>query len=316
MDRRNVLIGLSGLATGAAALPARSATPATVRVGSVPVGAYMQPYNGNFAHIFQNAGIDLQIANLANSGAIVAALMGGSLDVGIGSPTGIAQARLRGLPLKIFAPGGMYSADLPPSALLMVAKNSPIQKAGDLVGKTIATDLLKSVPQIGTILWLQKNGVDPASVHWLELPFASMASALERGQIDAATIVEPALTQALSTCRALVDYNPAIAPHYFISTWFSTEAWLSANTALAHTLARAVEASSTWTAQHTPEALSILEQYSKIPPDVLSRMPQSPYGTKLEPAMVEALVQAAFKSGMSTGTVPANELIAAGFADR
>jgi NitT/TauT family transport system substrate-binding protein len=315
-DRRSFLAGISGLATGAAALPVRAATPVTVRVGSVPVGSYMQPYNGNFAHIFQNAGIDLQIANLANSGAIVAALMGGSLDVGIGSPTGIAQARLSGLPLKIFAPGGMYSVDLPPAALLMVAKNSPIQKASDLAGKTIATDLLKSVPQIGTILWLQKNGVDPSTVRWLELPFASMAAALERGQIDAATIVEPALTQAMATCRELGDYNPAIAPHYFISAWFSTETWLTANAALAHTLVRAIEATSTWTAQHTSDSLAILEQYSKIPHDVLVHMPQTPYGTKLDPVMVEALVQAAYKTGMTTGTVPAAELIASGFANR
>jgi NitT/TauT family transport system substrate-binding protein len=315
-NRGGFIGGLSAIAAGTSALPARAATLTTVRVGSVPVGTYMQPYNGNFAHIYENAGIDLQITSLANSGAIVSALTGGSLDVGIGSPTGIAQARLRGLPLRIFAPGGMYSADVPPSALLMVAKNSPIQKAADLVGKTIATDLLKSVPQVGTILWLQKNGVDPSAVRWLELPFASMQAALERGQIDAATIAQPALAQAQATCRELADFNQSIAPHYLISAWFSTEAWLNANAALAHTLVRAVEASSVWTAQHPAESLNILQQYSKISPDVLAKMPMQPYGTKLQPAMVTALVDAAYKSGMSTGTVPANELIAPGFADR
>lgn len=313
-DRRTFLAGLATVTSAALARPARAAM-ATIRVGSVPVGAYMQPYNGNFAHIYQNAGIDLEITNLANSGAIVAALMGGSLDCGIGSPTGIAQARLSGLPLAIFAPAGMYSVDAPPNALLMVAKNSPIEKASDLAGKTIGTDLLKSVPQIGTILWLEKNGVDPSTVKWLELPFAAMADALQAGRIDAATIVEPALTAAYATCRKLVDYNTAIAPRYFISTWFSTEAWLNANSRLAHTLARAVEATSTWTAMHPSEALGILEQYSKIPHDVLARMPATPYGTKLDPAMVDAPIQAAFKAGMTTGTVPAAQLIANGFAN-
>jgi NitT/TauT family transport system substrate-binding protein len=313
-NRRAFIGGISGLAA-LGAIPARGATTATVRVGSVPVQTYMQPYYGNAAHIFQNAGIDLQITGLANSGAIVAALLGGSLDVGIGSPTGIAQARLHGVPLKIFGPGGMYSVDMPSMSQLMVAKDSPIKKMSDLTGKTIATDLLKSVPQIGTILWLQKSGVDPASIRWLELPFGSMRAALERGQIDAATVSEPALSAARSTCRGLGDFNSAIAPHYFISAWFSTESWLNANLDLAHTLVHAIEATSLWSSQHFAESLDILEQYSKLPHDVLVHMGRSTFGTKLDSAMIEAPVQAAYKTGMTTGTVPPNELIATGFAD-
>ena len=313
-DRRAFIGGLACLAA-TAAQPARAAAPAIVRVGSVPVESYMQPYYGNAAHIYQNAGIDLEITGLANSGAIVAALVGGSLDVGIGSPTGIAQARLRGVPLKIFGPGGMYSVDLPGTSMLVVAKDSPIKKPSDLTGKTIATDLLKSVPQIGTILWLQKNGVDPATVRWLEIPFASMEAALLRGQIDAATLIEPGLTAAKTTLRALGDYNAAIAPHYFISTWFSTESWLNANAELAHTLVRAIKATSVWSAQHRTESIAVLEQYSKLTHDVLMQIAHTPYGTKLDPAMVEAPIQAAYKTGISTGTVPVTELIATGFAD-
>jgi len=296
-------------------MPARAASAATVRVGSVPVQSYMQPYYGNAAHIFQNAGIDLQITSLANSSAIVAALVGGSLDVGIGSPTGIAQARLRGVPLKIFGPGGMFSADMPSLSPLMVANDSPIKKVGDLTGKTIATDLLKSVPQIGTILMLEKSGVDPASIHWLELPFPSMPAALVRGAIDAATIGEPALSAARATCRGLGDYTAAIAPHYFISAWFATDSWLATNLDLAHTLVHAIEATSVWASQHFAESVDVLAQYSKLPHDVIAHMGQSTFGTKLEPPQVEALVDAAFKTGMTTGTVPANELIATGFAD-
>lgn len=44
-------------------------------------------------------------------------------------------------------------------------------------------------------------------------------------------------------------------------------------------------------------------------------MGQSTFGTKLIPAQVAALVEAAYKTGMNTATVPAAELIAAGFAD-
>lgn len=76
---RRAFIGGASALTAAGVIPARAATPATVRVGSIPVQSYLQPYLGNAAHIFQNAGIDLQIIELANSAAFVAVLLGGSL---------------------------------------------------------------------------------------------------------------------------------------------------------------------------------------------------------------------------------------------
>lgn len=90
-----------------------------IRVGTVPVDAYAQPYFGVGAGIFRDAGISLKIVRLANSGAIAAAVAGGSIDVGIGSPSQLAGAKEKGLPFTFFAPGGLYAADAP-SSLLMV----------------------------------------------------------------------------------------------------------------------------------------------------------------------------------------------------
>ena len=105
MQRRSFLAGTAA----ATALGAPSRTHAqglvTVRCGSVPLDGYGQPYYGVAAGIFRDAGIDLQVTGLANSGAIAAAITGGSLDVGLGSVSQIAGAREKGLPYTFFAPG-------------------------------------------------------------------------------------------------------------------------------------------------------------------------------------------------------------------
>ena len=200
MQRRSFLTGVA--AATALGAPARTHAQglATVRCGSVPLDGYGQPYYGVAAGIFRDAGIDLQITDLANSGAIAAAITGGSLDIGLGSVSQIAGAKEKGLPFTFFAPGAVYSADSP-SSELMVEKNSPIRSARDLIGKTVAVDNLTSFTQFATLEWLKKNGVDPASVKFVELPYPAMPAALETGRVDAASIAEPARTVALATAR-------------------------------------------------------------------------------------------------------------------
>ena len=85
MQRRSFLTGVAATTAFAAPSHTRAQGLATVRCGSVPLDGYGQPYYGVAAGIFRDAGIDLQVTNLANSGAIAAAITGGSLDVGLGS---------------------------------------------------------------------------------------------------------------------------------------------------------------------------------------------------------------------------------------
>jgi NitT/TauT family transport system substrate-binding protein len=301
-------------ATGALVVPSRShaQTLTTVRVGSVPVDGYGQPYYGYAAGIFRDAGIDLQVVDLANSGAIAAAITGGSLDVGLGSPSQIAGAKEKGLPFTFFAPGAVYSADAP-SSLVMVLKNSPIHVARDLAGKTVGVDNLTSFTQFATLEWLKKNGVDASTVKFVEMPFSSMPGALEAGRLDAALISEPAKSAARATSRVVADANAAIAPMWFISVWFTTESWIAANLSLAHRLARAVVQTSVWANAHHAETAAVLEKATKMPHEVILGMQRSRYGTKLDPALMDPLIDIAAKNGMISAPIAARTLIYPGF---
>lgn len=185
-------------------------------------------YHGVAAGIFCDAGIDLQITGLANSGAIAEAITGGSFD------------------RKAF-------------------------RTHFCTGTRVFRGIPTSFTQFATLEWLKKNGVDPSSVKFVELPYPAMQAAMEAGRIDAALLAEPAMTVALSSARVFADPNAAIAPTWFVSAYFPTETLIAKNLALAHWLTRAIVHTAVWSNTHQAQTALVLEKITQVPHDVVSR---------------------------------------------
>jgi NitT/TauT family transport system substrate-binding protein len=195
----------------------------------------------------------------------------------------------------------------------MVAKNSPLKSAADMSGKTIAVENLKSLPQLSVAAWMQKSGLDPASIKYVEVPTFSMAGALEAGRVDAAVIGEPAVAAARPTCRVLASPFEAIARRFYVSAWFSTKAWLDANPVLARKFAGAIGQTAAWANAHQKETAVVLERVAKMQPQALVSMVRARFGEKMEPALMQPLLDLALKNGLLPAPIAAKELIYPGF---
>lgn len=295
-----------------AARPPAAAQTAPLRVGVVAADTYAEANFGEAAGVFRAAGLAVQITALANAGSVGAAVAGGSLDIGIGSVGQIAAARENGIPFALIAPGAQFDAKAPP-AELRVAPGSPLQTARDLNGKNVGIDNLRGLPQISVDTWMQKNGGDPASLKYLELPFPAMAAALQAGRVDAAVIAEPALTAARASTRLLADTLAAIAPSFFISVWFATTPWLAQNAAIAHRFAGAIGAAARWANAHHAQSAPILAAMTHVSPDVAATMNRASFGTRLDPALLDPILVLTARYGITKTTLPGKSLIAAGF---
>jgi NitT/TauT family transport system substrate-binding protein len=152
-------------------------------------------------------------------------------------------------------------------------------------------------------------------VKFVEMPYPAMPAALSTGRVDAAVIAEPARSIAMATARIVADTNAAIAPTWFICVWFTTEAWISANLALAHRLARAVVQTSVWSNAHPAETAATMAKASKTPPDVVASMSRSIFGTKLDPKLMDPLIDVAAEQNMISAPIAARTLIYPGFAN-
>jgi NitT/TauT family transport system substrate-binding protein len=256
-------------------------------------------------------GIEAKFIAVHGSGpAIAAAVTGKSVDIGEGGVIDIAEARLHGVPLTLIAPSYLYQAAAPATALI-VAKSSTIKTAKDLNGKTIGEPSISGPAKVATYKWLQDNGADPDSVKFIELPQPSMAAAVERGTVDAATINEPSLTPSLEANRIIGYPYSAIGKDVELTAWFATEDWVADHPALAGQFVVAMHEAALWanTKSNWPKSGAIVAQYTGLPPETVAHMRRAAYGVVFDVTMMQPFLDAANAQKSLSGHVDARSMI-------
>jgi NitT/TauT family transport system substrate-binding protein len=307
---------LGVIAAGAAVLPraaSAQSAPVKLRVGSVPADTYAGGYYALDLGLFDKAGLSVEITPFTNGAAMAAAAAGGSIDIGVGDATELANGISRGLPFVLIAGGGVYST-IAPTTTLCVAKSSTIVKASDLEGQNVAVVSLVSLMSSAVKSWLTLSGADISKIHFVEIPFPQMPGALARGAVAAACLSEPIMSDATST-DAKIFGKPydAIAKQFNISDWFTTRDWLAANGDAAKRFVGAIYDSARWANAHHDDSAVILAKYTKVDVERIKRMNRSAYATNLQRGMVQPVLDTAFKYKSLVTATSAESMIAKGF---
>lgn len=307
------------LTAGAAALLAARTRPASaqsgpkIRVVTIPIDISAEPYYAAEQGFFRAVGLDAEISVLGNGPAVVAAVVGGNIEFGSGGTTSIALARERGIPLVMVAPAGVYSPSRRTHGMVVRA-DSPIRTPRDLAGKTLGESGLKNIGDIALHAWLDRNGIDYASVKILEIPYPSQIAALEAGRIDAADLEQPYLDAALAQgARFFANVFDAIAPQWVEGAFFCTESYAQAHPDVIRKFADAMAKAAAWGNGHRAEAAHILAKYAHS-----ATMPDTPlclYTERLRAADIQPLIDASAKYGLLAKAVPAKELFAPGLGE-
>jgi NitT/TauT family transport system substrate-binding protein len=265
---------------------ARADAPATIRVGAVASDTYAEPFYFADAGIAQKYGITLDVTTFTSNAAIGAAVAAGALDVGVADMLMIANGFNRGIPFAVPAAAGQYNPDNP-NLYICTAKSTPLKTAKDFEGSAIGVPtLVSSIAFTSTKAWFAKNGADPDKLHFVEMPFSTMAAALERGQIAAAVITEPFLSQLPPDVKTFADPYEAIAKHFLISEWFTMRDWTSRYPDVAKRLVSAIYDTARWANAHQEQTAVILSKVAKLDPDHIRSMRRTVYATSLDPAML------------------------------
>jgi NitT/TauT family transport system substrate-binding protein len=307
-SRRAALLAGIGAAVALSGARANAQT-SPLHVVAAITDSNAQAYYAEGGGFFKQAHLSVEITPFTASGAIVAAVAGGAMDIGTGSPLVVVGAREQGVPISIIGPGAVF-IESAPTTLLMVAPNSTLRTAADLEGKTIATPSLRGLTEISITAWATRNHADPAKMKYIEMPFAVMPAALERGQIDAAMIAEPALTVARPATREFANPYAAIAKEWYVSAWFVRDDWLAKNRETARAFVQAITKTQVWANSHHSETAQILLSVSKLSEDTVSKMTRSRFATQFDPQLVQRLIDWGAKAGITKGTVSAKDAIA------
>ena len=309
---RSEVLGVlaAGAATAALPRPVRAQNaPFKLRVGSVPADTYAEGYYALDVGLFDKAGLSVEIIPFSNGAAMAAAAAGGSIDVGVGDATELANGISRGLPFVLIAGGGLYSTNAP-TTTLCITKSSTITKASDLEGQNVAVVSLVSLMSSAVKSWLTQNGADISKIHFIELPFPQMPPALSRGTVAAACLSEPIMSGALGAdAKVLGKVYDAIAKQFYISDWFTTRDWIARNQDAAKRFVSVAYETARWANANHEQSLAILAKYAKYDLDLVRSMRRASYATTLDAKLIQPVLDAGAKYKALERPYNANDLI-------
>ena len=222
--------GSSRASTSHSAMEKPDVTVAVVPATSL-AGLYIAQQRGYFAQ----EGLHVKIATVASGVNALPDLVNGSVDIDEGQWTSdvaadVAAEAAGAARLRVLAPGnsggnGLEEVVTPPG--------SAVTSIDQLRGKTIAVNALKGLAVLLTSNVLNSYGVDPASVHFVVVPFPAMGAALAARRVDAAFMTEPFLSAAQDQAGVvpLFDIDQGAAQNFPIAGYVMTQAWAARNPA-------------------------------------------------------------------------------------
>ena len=282
----------------------------TIHVGTTNNSdSSLEPVYAKAGGLFKRSGLDARVESFSSGGAILDAVVAGALDVGFTNIASAGAALARGLPIVLLAPSMLYTSKSPIN-FLVAARGSTLKTGADFAGKTIGVSTLTGELQIGASAWIDRAGGDAKSVHFVEIPFAAMVPALKQGRIDAAVLSEPAFTENKDDIEYIGDASAGSGSRFLVAGFVSSKAWVAANPETARRFVTAMLLTARWANTHRAETGRILAEERKTDPAIVAVMNRATFGDALTAAIVQPLLDAAYKYGTLKQPVKGADLIA------
>lgn len=210
--------------------------------------------------LLENQGYNVTWVLSAGSNKANEALRSDALDLGSTAGAAALVARANGTPIKVV---DIYSK--PEWAALVVAKDSPINGVAELRGKKIAVTK-GTDPYYFLLQSLKAAGLSRSDVEIVNLQHADGKTALERGDVDAWSGLDPFIAQTVQESGARLLYrNPDFNSY---GTLNAREDFISGNPEAVQSVVDVYEEARAWAIAHPNELTELLAREAKISPSV------------------------------------------------
>ena len=305
---RRAMVAASGAAL---AFPsaAGAQTPAALALAGVPEDSITPVLYGMQSGLFKRNGLDIQLAPERSGPAITAGVAGGAYQIGKSSISPLILAHAKGLQFVIVAPAGVYTSAAPIDGMF-VRSNSTFKSAADLNGKTFGVYGIGDVYTISARAWMEKNGGDPASLKFVELPISAMVEAIATGRIDAGAMNEPAVEVALTSPRLRLISHPfgAIPSRFLYTAWFAATDYATAHRPSMDAFARAMREAAVYVNTHHDQTVDMISTFTSVDAATIRKMTRVEQGIVADPKLVQPVIDEMAKSKAIPTAFNAREL--------
>ena len=304
---RGAFLATTGTALAGRALAAGPPLT-TLRVAGTPDPDVVALIWGQQNGIFAKLGLSVELQRLTSGSTVVAAVIGGSLDVGKSSPFGLINAYIKGVPLAIEAAAAIYSSDHP-NVGFVVAQNSNLSSGRDFNGKTVAVPALGDLYTRVNAAWIDQTGGDSKTVKFIELPTSATPEAIAAGRVDGASMTEPILIEAVETYHCKIIGRPfdMIAKSFGDTWYFVTRDYAAKNADVLARFRRGLTEATRYVVAHQAEMVPLTVQYTGIAPALAAKMTHL-LGIGADPAMLQPVIDFAARFKSIPAAFPAREM--------
>ncbi|MCA6098414.1 ABC transporter substrate-binding protein [Bradyrhizobium australafricanum] len=256
------------LSTGLAAAQSKI----TIAVGGGACLCYLPTVLAKQLGEYDKAGLAVELVDLKGGSDALKAVLGGSADVVSGYFDHCVNLAAKKQELQAFVVYDRY-----PGLVLVVSPKhtGEINSIKDLAGKKVGVSAPGSSTDFFLKYLLKKNGLDPAGAAVIGVGLGATAvAAMEQGQIDAAVMLDPAVTvlqgsykdlKILSDTRTQHDTLAVFGGEYPGGALYSTAAWVNGHEKEVQALTNAIMATLAWIHSHSAE-------------DIMAKMPDELVG--------------------------------------
>jgi sulfonate transport system substrate-binding protein len=245
----------------------------TLAIGGASCLCYLPTMLAKQLGEYQKAGVNVDVVEFKGGSDALKAVIGGSADVVSGYFDHCVNLAAKGQHLQAFV---VYDR-FPGLALVVSPKHtSEIKSVKDLANKKVGV----SAPGSSTDFFLKylssKNGVDPNSVAVIGVGLGGSAiAAMEQGQIDAAVMLDPAVTvlankykdlKILSDTRSQKDTLAVFGGEYPGGALYTKADWIAGHEKEVQGMTNAIVSTLKWIHSHTPEEIA-----DKMPPEFVGK---------------------------------------------
>ncbi len=264
VSRRALAAGLVLLTALWVAAPAsaQQKLPVKVAVGGASCLCYLPTVLARQLGAYEQAGLDVELINFKGGSVALTAVLSGSADIVSGYYDHTVN-----LAAKKKAMRSIVVYDRFPGLVLVVSPKATAQvkSVRDLAGKKVGVSAPGSSTDFFLKYLLRKNEVDPNRVAAIGVGLTDTAvAAMEQGQVDAAVMLDPAVTylqnkykdlRILSDTRSQTDTQAVFGGDYPGGSLYSTVDWVEKHPQESQRLAEALVRTLRWIHSHSPEEI-------------------------------------------------------------
>ena len=235
----------------------------TLAVGGGSCLCYLPTMLAQALGEYEKAGLNVEVVDFKGGSESLKAVIGGSADVVSGYFDHCVNLAAKGQHLQSFVVYDRY----PGFALVVSPKHSAeINSIKDLAGKKVGVSAPGSSTDFFLKYMLSKNSVDPNSVGVIRVGLGATAvAAMEQGTIDAAIMLDPAITilqgqdkqlKILTDTRSQKDTLAVFGGEYPGGALYTRAEWIATHEKEVQAMTNAIIATLKWIHSHTPEEIA------------------------------------------------------------